>query len=146
MGLRTFRFTCGHPPYWHLENVLSPEGTLRKQNPMGSIRRLSILLWSRIGSLDNSFQKPLSAFLRSWKCFIPRRDPAEQSPKVVQLFLLSITNYEEKWRTHLIPRPPTNQPTHPPTHPPHQIKHFQDFKKADYRLWNWNPQYLFLHQ
>ena len=26
------------------------------------------------------------------------------------------------------------------------IKHFQDFKKADYRSWNWNPQYLFLHQ
>ena len=24
------------------------------------------------------------------KCFIPRRDSAEQSPKVVQLFLLSI--------------------------------------------------------
>ena len=26
------------------------------------------------------------------------------------------------------------------------IKHFRDIKKADYRLWNWNPQYLFLHQ
>ena len=28
------------------------------------------------------------AFLRTRKCFIPRRDSAEQSPKVVQLFLL----------------------------------------------------------
>ena len=28
------------------------------------------------------------AFLKTRKCFIPRRDSAEQSPKVVQLFLL----------------------------------------------------------
>ena len=30
-----FQFWTGNPPFWDLENVLSPEGTLRKQNPYG---------------------------------------------------------------------------------------------------------------
>ena len=56
---------------------LSPEGTLRKQWPMGSILILSILLWSEKGIWH--FQNPhfQAAFLKSWKCFIPRRDSAK---------------------------------------------------------------------
>ena len=36
-GIWHFCFNGGNPPFWNLEDVLSLEGTLRKQNPMGSI-------------------------------------------------------------------------------------------------------------
>ena len=39
-----FHFTGGNPPFWNLQNVLSPEGTLRSRTRMGSILILSILL------------------------------------------------------------------------------------------------------
>ena len=34
-GVCYFKFTVGNSPFWNLENLLSPEGTLRKQNPCG---------------------------------------------------------------------------------------------------------------
>ena len=38
-GFWTFRFRRGNPPFWNLQNVLSPEGSLRKQISMGSIEK-----------------------------------------------------------------------------------------------------------
>ena len=45
-------------------------------------------MWSRKGVWHFQNLNFPSAFLKSWKCFIPRRDSAEQIPKEVQLFLL----------------------------------------------------------
>ena len=42
-----FQFTGENSPFWNLENVLSPEGNLRKQTRRGPLDSLSILLWSR---------------------------------------------------------------------------------------------------
>ena len=56
-----FQFTGGFLPFWDLENVLSPGGTLQSRARKGS----------------NCFY-----------LFFPRRDSAKQIPKEVQLFLL----------------------------------------------------------
>ena len=72
-------FQRGNPPFWNFEIVLSPDGTLRKQNPMGSIWRLSILLFEK-GCLDLSFQWRWSIFLKSWKCFFPEGNLRKQNP------------------------------------------------------------------
>ena len=42
-----------------------------------------------------------------------------------------LTKYEEKWRTHLIPRPPTHPPTNPPTP---SNKTFSSFQKGLFTL------------
>ena len=69
-GLWTFRIRSGNPPFWNLEFVLSPEGTLRKQIPyrdppkglcesrfhIGSIWQSSHFIWVRKRILDLSFQ------------------------------------------------------------------------------------------
>ena len=34
-GILTFIFSGGNPPFWNLENVLSPEGTLRSRTQWG---------------------------------------------------------------------------------------------------------------
>ena len=40
-----FQFCTGNPPFWNLQNVLSPEGTLRVAEPVwGPFDILSILL------------------------------------------------------------------------------------------------------
>ena len=49
-----------------VENVLSPEGTLREAKPVwGPFNILSILLWSREGCLTLSIYKQKFAFLKS---------------------------------------------------------------------------------
>ena len=52
---------------------------------MGSVLILSILLWAEKGICH--FQNPnfQAAFLKSWKCFIPRRDSAKAEPNGVHL-------------------------------------------------------------
>ena len=63
------------------------EVTLRSTNQWGSFDSLSILLFEK---RFWHFQNPNSpsAFFKSWKCFIPRRDVCLQNPVGVQLFLL----------------------------------------------------------
>ena len=79
-----------NPPFWKPSDVLSPGGTLRSRARKGSNCFYFTFYWCR--KRYWGFQNPhlKSAFLKTWKCFIPRRDSAEQSPKGVQLFLLYI--------------------------------------------------------
>ena len=67
---------------------LSPEGTLRKQDPVVSIWQSFhfIVFEKRFWQFQNpKFQ---SAFLKCWKCFIPRRDSAAKAePNGVPLIL-----------------------------------------------------------
>ena len=48
-GILKFRFSGGNPPFWNLENVLSPKGTLRSRTQWGPFDSLSILLCLRKG-------------------------------------------------------------------------------------------------
>ena len=88
-GTMIIEITLFRGPFWKLENALSPRGTLRSRTQWGPFDSFHFIV-SEKGCLDLYFQWRQSAFLKSWKCFIPRRDSAEQSPKGVQLFLLYI--------------------------------------------------------
>ena len=54
-----------------------------KQSPMGSILIFSILLLSEKGIWHFQNHNFQSTFLKSWKCFIPRRDSANAEPNGV---------------------------------------------------------------
>ena len=87
-GTGGFNFRGGNPPFWNLENVLSPRGTLRSRARKGS--NCFYLCFIGIGKDTGgfSFRSGNPPF---WKLEnVPQRDYAEQSPKGVQLFLLYI--------------------------------------------------------
>ena len=48
-GVWTFHFRSSNPPFWNLENDLSPEGTLQSRTQWGPFDSLSILLCLRNG-------------------------------------------------------------------------------------------------
>ena len=74
-GTGGFNFRGGNPPFWKLENVLSPGGMVRKHLPRGPYVSPSE------GCLGFQKHHFTSAFLKTWKCFIPRRESALQTPK-----------------------------------------------------------------
>ena len=85
---------------WYLENVLSPEGTLRKQSPMGSIWYSFhfIVFQKRFWTFQNpNFH---ATFLKSWKCFIPRWDAANAEPNAAHLIFFP---FYRVWETVLTP-------------------------------------------
>ena len=91
-GLRrvfdTFKITTFRRPFWNLENVLSPGGRLRTQLPRGPIEYIFPFYWCRKRYWHFQNHHFQAAFLKSWKCFIPRRDVCLHTPVGVQLFLL----------------------------------------------------------
>ena len=93
-GFRGFQICSSNWPFWSLENVLSPEGRYVVY-PVGVQLRLFpfIEFWVSKGILD--FQNPHipSAFLKPWKCFIPRRDCESSTvggPIVFYLCIISV--------------------------------------------------------
>ena len=83
-GSGGFTFTVGGRPFWNFENVLSPGGKLRKQLPSQLI--LFPFNWCRKRFWGFQIYGGWEAFLKFWKCFIPRWDSTKQIPKEVQLF------------------------------------------------------------
>ena len=77
-GTGGFKFWAGNQPFWNLENVLSPEGTLRSRTQRAPFDSFHFIVFE-IGYLDLSFQWRWSAFLESWKCFISQRESAKQN-------------------------------------------------------------------
>ena len=82
------QFTDGFLPFWDLENVLSPQGTLQSRYRRRSNCFYLCLILRYETYIGLSICRRLFAFLRPWKYFIPRTDSAKQIPKDVQLFLL----------------------------------------------------------
>ena len=87
-GTGGFIFTDGFLPFRKLENVLSPGGMLRKQLPVGVQLTLFTFYWCRKRYWGFQIYKRFFAILKTWICFIPRRDVCLQTPVGVQLVLL----------------------------------------------------------
>ena len=68
-GVGTFKFTGGERPFWNLENVLSPEGTLQSRAQWGPFWSFHFIV-SREGCSHFQIYGGWEAFLKSWKCFI----------------------------------------------------------------------------
>ena len=82
-----FQFTDGNSTFWNLENVLSPEGTLESRYRRRSNWFYLCLILGQETYIGLSIYWRFFAFLRSWKCFVPRRDSAKQSPMGAILIL-----------------------------------------------------------
>ena len=68
----TLKITNCNLPFWNLENVLSPDGTLRSRTRMGSIWYFFHFIVHREGCSTPSIYWRKFAFLKSWKCFLPK--------------------------------------------------------------------------
>ena len=87
-GTGHLRFWWGNPRFWNLQNVLSPEGSLRSSSEGVHLTVFPFYYVFQKGYWASSFLVRKSSFLKSSKCVIPRRDVCLQTPVGVQLFLL----------------------------------------------------------